>query len=146
MIRWRHICVSTACSAIAACSSGPDGTAPSADMTNGPSPLSPTTDAQPTPTDAGGGPQVLRSTSATVRWRPPTTNTDGSPLTDLRGYEVVYGIDPSDLSREVQVPNPAILSVVIDDLPPGTWYFAARAYNARGFESTLSNVASKTIQ
>lgn len=70
---------------------------------------------------------------------------DGSPLTDLRGYEVVYGTSPSALDRVVDVPSPGILSVVIDDLDPGTWYFAARAYNARGVESSLSNVAAKTI-
>ena len=72
-------------------------------------------------------------------------NTDGSPLTDLRGYEVVYGTGPSTLDRTVDVPSPGILSVVIDELDPGTWYFAVRAYNARGIESPLSNVAAKTI-
>jgi hypothetical protein len=67
-------------------------------------------------------------------------------LTDLHGYEVVYGPSRTNLHEAVHVPHPAVLSVVIEDLPAGTWYFAARAYNARGVRSALSNVAYKTIR
>jgi hypothetical protein len=31
------------------------------------------------------------SGQATLSWDPPTTNVDGTPLTDLAGYKVYYG-------------------------------------------------------
>jgi hypothetical protein len=33
----------------------------------------------------------------------------------------------------------------MQDLAAGTWYFAVKAYTTTGAESSLSNVASKTI-
>lgn len=83
--------------------------------------------------------------SATLSWTPPTQNTDGSPLTDLAGYRIHYGTSAASLSRTVQIANPGIASHVVVDLSPATWYFAVKAYNSKGVESDLSNVASKTI-
>ena len=83
--------------------------------------------------------------SATVRWQPPTENTDGSELTDLAGFRISYGTSPSSLTRNVTIDNPGITSYVIDNLTPGTWYFGVRAYRAGGQESELSELASKTI-
>ena len=31
------------------------------------------------------------SAEVTLSWDPPTTNADGTPLTDLAGYKVYYG-------------------------------------------------------
>ena len=83
--------------------------------------------------------------SATLSWVPPTQNTDGSSLTDLAGFRVVYGTSPSTLNQLVEIANPGIATYVVSNLTSGTWYFAVKAYATSGAESDVSNVASKTI-
>ena len=63
---------------------------------------------------------------------------DGSPLTGLAGYRVHYGTSSSDLNRQVTVGNPAATNTVIQNLAPGTWYFAITAYTKNGVESAMS--------
>ena len=93
--------------------------------------------------------QVVAAGAATgtadVSWTPPTTNTDGSTLTDLAGYNIYYGTSPNALTQEVQVSTIGVTNYVISGLTSGTWYFAVTAYTSTGTESSLSNVASKTI-
>ena len=93
--------------------------------------------------------QIVAAAAATgtadVSWTPPTTNTDGSTLTDLAGYNIYYGTSPNALNQEVQVPTIGVTNYVISGLTSGTWYFAVTAYSSAGTESSLSNVASKTI-
>ena len=90
----------------------------------------------------GGGGTVG---AVTLNWTPPTRNTDGSTLTNLAGYRVVYGKSSSALTSTVQISNPGIASYVVDNLASGTWYFAVKAYTSTGTESALTNIASKTI-
>ena len=85
------------------------------------------------------------SGTADVSWTPPTTNTDGSTLTNLAGYNIYYGTSPNALNQQVQVSNVGVTNYVISGLTSGTWYFAVTAYTSTGTESSLSNVASKTI-
>jgi hypothetical protein len=85
------------------------------------------------------------SGSATVSWDPPTTNTDGSVLTDLTGYKIYYGTDPSSLNKSVDVKNAGLTSYEIEGLGNDTWYFAVKAVSASNVESALSAKASKTI-
>lgn len=84
--------------------------------------------------------------NATVTWTPPTTNTDGSQLTDLARYRVVYGQSQSSLDQSVDVANSGATSQMVDNLTSGTWYFGVIAINADGVESDVSNIATKTIQ
>ncbi len=92
---------------------------------------------------------AVRSTttsgSATLSWTPPTLNTDGSTLTNLAGYRILYGTSPSALTRTVQVANPGVSRYVVENLAAGPWYFAVRAYSSSGAESSTSNTASKTV-
>ena len=83
--------------------------------------------------------------SATLSWVPPSQNTDGSPLTDLSGYTIAWGTQSGNLSNSVTVMNAGITTYVVDQLAPGTYYFALRAVNSSGVESALSNEASKTV-
>ena len=85
------------------------------------------------------------SGSATLSWVTPTQNTDGTPLTNLAGFRVAYGTTASNLTQLIEVANPGLTSYVVSNLGSGTWYFAVRAYTSVGAESSLSNVASKTI-
>lgn len=82
---------------------------------------------------------------AKLSWSAPMTNTDGSPLTDLAGFRIYYGLMPDALSERLQIADPAARSALIQGLTPGTWYFSISAYTARGVESARTPPASKTI-
>jgi hypothetical protein len=82
----------------------------------------------------------------TLSWQPPTENADGSPLTDLSGYNIYVGTVPSNYDyREVRLDNPGLTAYVIDNLEPGTYYFAATAFNASGVESAFSGEVVRTV-
>lgn len=83
--------------------------------------------------------------TATVSWTAPTTNTDGSALTNLASYKVVYGTSATALTQNKVVADPAAVSTSITGLTSGTWFFATRASNTLGVESGNSNVASKVV-
>lgn len=83
--------------------------------------------------------------TATLTWMAPTTNTNGSALTDLAGYHIHYGNSPSALSKVIDVANPGTTSYTVGSLASGTWYFAMSAYTTSGLESALSNTGSKAI-
>lgn len=83
--------------------------------------------------------------AVTLSWMPPTQNTDGTSLTNLAGYRVVYGTSASALNQTVQV-NAGVSSVIVENLAPATYYFAVRAYTTSGVESSNSNVAMKVLQ
>lgn len=89
-------------------------------------------------TDIGTG-------TATISWLPPTQNVDGSALTNLTGFQVLYGREPDDLAQSVTLTNPSLSTYVVENLSSGTWYFAVVAVNTVGTGSALSDVASKTI-
>jgi len=90
--------------------------------------------------------QQVSSGSATLSWQPPTQRTDGTPLTNLAGYRIVYGTSPTSFTTKVTVSNPGLTSYVVNNLSQGTWYFAMTAYDTTGAESDYSGVGSKTIQ
>lgn len=83
--------------------------------------------------------------SARVNWTAPTTNTNGSALTNLARFRVLYGTSSSNLSQSATVNDPTLRTTTITGLSPGTWYFAVRAVNSNGGESDNSNVTSKSV-
>jgi len=85
------------------------------------------------------------SGSATLSWRAPTTNEDGTPLTNLAGYRVRYGTSTGALTRLVDVASAAATTVTIQGLTAGTWYFTLSSYTNVGVESDPTAPVSKTI-
>jgi hypothetical protein len=85
------------------------------------------------------------NTSATLSWEAPTTNTNGTALTNLAGYRIYYGSSSTDLSQKVQLNGVGVQTYVFDNLQAGTWYFAVMAVTSAGVESALSNKVSTTI-
>jgi hypothetical protein len=85
------------------------------------------------------------NTSATLSWEAPTTNTNGTALTNLAGYRIYYGSSATDLSQKVQLNGVGAQTYVFDNLQAGTWYFAVMAVTSAGVESALSNKVSATI-
>lgn len=86
---------------------------------------------------------VTPAGTAKLDWSTPTQNTDGSALTDLVGFRIVYGQSPSTLNGSVQV-GPSVNSYTVTGLTPGAWYFAVITVAATN-QSALSNVASRTL-
>jgi hypothetical protein len=87
------------------------------------------------------------STTVAVKlsWAAPTTNTDGTPVTDLAGYHIYYGTSPADLTLWASVAGAGATTYVVTDLPNGTYYFSVVAYNTAGVDSGQSNLANETI-
>lgn len=83
--------------------------------------------------------------TAILSWTPPTTNTDGTELLDLAGYNIYYGMVNGSYPNKIVVTD-AVSSYFIGNLASGTHFFVVRAYDFSGNESADSNVASKTVQ
>jgi hypothetical protein len=84
--------------------------------------------------------------TTTLSWTAPTENEDGSALTDLGGYRIYYGTASREYSSELAVQDAGVTTAVIENLSPGTWYFAATALNGDGLESSLSNEVQRVIE
>jgi hypothetical protein len=99
---------------------------------------------------------------ATLTWDAPTTNTDGSPLTDLAGYAIYYrlpsqkeydehrriGLDDDDLSckqirKKKREPGRTECTYPVRRLTGGPYMFVVRAFNKAGKESGPSNEVKK---
>jgi Fibronectin type III domain len=92
-----------------------------------------------------GSPATPVTATATLSWKAPTSNTDGSPLANLAGYNIYYGTDSSALTQTIQVANAAALGYVVSGLAKGTtWYFQVTSYTTGGQESAPSPVTTKS--
>lgn len=94
---------------------------------------------------AGSAATNKSSGNATLSWQAPTTNTDGEALTDLAGYRIYYGTNASDLTETIQLSGVGLQTYAVENLGPGTWYFAVKAVASTGVESALSDIVTKTI-
>lgn len=85
--------------------------------------------------------------TAQLSWTAPTQNTDGTPLTNLAGYQAFRAATSAGLATATSAAEIAIpaLTYTLTGIPAGTWYFAMRSKNSAGAVSDLSNVVSKTI-
>ncbi len=87
--------------------------------------------------------EPLGRDEAILSWEPPTTNINGTPLTDLAGYKAYWGKASRNYTYSKDVGN--VTTYKITGLEEGKWYFAVTAYDKTGNESEYSNEASKTI-
>jgi hypothetical protein len=76
--------------------------------------------------------------SVTLTWTKPTTNVDGSALTDLTGYIVSYGNASRSYSTSLPITGASQTSVTVEGLGAGKWYFAIKSRSASGVESDYS--------
>lgn len=82
-----------------------------------------------------------------LTWVAPTQNTDGTALTDLKGYKVLYGntgTAEAQLTTVVSVPATPNAWTSPDLVPAGDWFFGMKTLNSMDLESALSNVTTKT--
>ena len=78
------------------------------------------------------------SYTQTLSWDVPKTNEDGTPLEDLAGYKVYYGIESSKYEVSYDIKN--VTTYAVDNLPDWhTYCFVVTAYDTSGNESRYSN-------
>jgi hypothetical protein len=86
------------------------------------------------------------TSSVTLGWIAPKTNTDGTPLVGLAGFRVYYGTASGQYSQNVSIASPSITSVVLEGLGSGyTWYFSVTAVASGGVESAYATEVSKAL-
>ena len=85
----------------------------------------------------------IGSNSLMLSWNAPSTNEDGSPLSDLAGYKLYYGNAPGIYSNVITVGD--YTNAEIGDLGFGTYYLTVTAYDIYGNESGYSNEINHTF-
>lgn len=90
--------------------------------------------------------QQASSGSVTLSWTAPTRRTDGSALTTLAGYRVYYGTAQGSYPNRISVANPGLVTYVVDNLPPATYWFVMTAYDSANLESAQSTPVSVTVR
>ena len=94
---------------------------------------------------AATAPPTSTTGSAQLAWTPPTTHTDGSAFSDLKGYHLVYGTSQGNYTESITVPA-NVTSYLVENLKSGVYYFALTSFDSSGLESGFSAAVSKTIQ
>jgi len=80
----------------------------------------------------------------TLSWTPPSTNVDGSTLTDMSGYTIYFGTQSGNYTYSIDAGN--VTSYRLDSLAPGfVYYFAVTAYDISGNESPYSREVSMYV-
>ena len=82
--------------------------------------------------------------SRTLRWRAPTHNVDGSPLTDLAGYVIYWGLESFSYTHSHRLESPSATEWELET-PPGSYYISMTAFDTEGNESTFSNEVLKVV-
>lgn len=72
-----------------------------------------------------------------LTWTAPTKNCNGSDLTDLAGYSLIYSQTQQDL--------PKVLTHRVTGLKPGVWWFSLAAVNAAGERSEFVTVSDTIL-
>jgi len=86
---------------------------------------------------------TAQTASVSLAWEAPTTNADGTPLTDLAGYRVYYGSASGVYEQTKDVGN--VTTFPVTGLMSATLYFfVATAYDTSNNESAFSNEVSIT--
>lgn len=83
------------------------------------------------------------SSDVTLSWVAPSTNADGSPLTDLSGFKIYYGNAPGNYTQSID--TGISTTYTFKGLAPGSWYFSVTAYDDSGNESSFSTEVSTNI-
>ena len=92
-------------------------------------------------------PVTATAGAVSLAWDAPTTNADGSPLTDLAGYKIYVGNSSGTYSQVVSVGR--VTAYTLNNLSAGqTYFFVLTAYdwslNESGFSNEVSAIANNT--
>ena len=81
---------------------------------------------------------VLAATTD-IHWIPNNTNQDGTPLTDLAGYEAYCGAVSGNYTITVDIPDPMATNATIDCSTIPEPFIVLIAYDTSGNKSGYSN-------
>lgn len=87
---------------------------------------------------------AVRLANTSVSWQPPTTNTDGSALTDLDGFRLYWGDQSGSYDDSVDVAG-SVTQYDLSSLQTGAYYVAVTALDATGDESAFSNEVERVV-
>lgn len=89
---------------------------------------------------------VTAAGDVVLTWTAPTQNTDGSALTNLSKYRIYKADTQAKLPAAAPIEVAGTLKThTLQNLAPGTWWFAVSALNDKTIESTLSGAVTTTI-
>jgi hypothetical protein len=99
----------------------------------------------PAPTPA---PMPITITNSSVYWAIPTINTDGTPLTDLKGFMIYWGTSSGNKTSQYSVMGSTINSTRLNLFltNSGTYYLSVAAFDSLGVESSKSPEVTFTAQ
>jgi hypothetical protein len=85
--------------------------------------------------------------SFTLNWTAPATRSDGTPLSlaDIDGYRIYYGDSQGYYPNSVDVNDGSLQSVIVDNVPVGSYYVVMTTYDVNGLESAYSSSISKNV-
>jgi hypothetical protein len=87
---------------------------------------------------------------ATLSWRPPTENVDGSPLilSELVGYKLYFGTSPTTMNNVIEIDSSSNMDTYSAEFESlgletgNTYYFAMSSISDLGIESQISEIAT----
>lgn len=104
--------------------------------------LRPAAPAAPSASSAAyAGPAGLPQAQITLDWPDVTTNIDGTPITDLAGYEIQERPDGGVWSVRTRIGTDSAITMS-PFTPDSSWSFRLRAFDTAGNESPLSGITT----
>jgi hypothetical protein len=99
----------------------------------------------PAPTPA---PMPITITNGSVYWVIPIINTDGTPLTDLKGFIIYWGTSSKSYLFRYSIMGSTVNSMRLNSflIDPGTYYLSVTAFDSLGAESSKSPEVTFTAQ
>lgn len=94
-------------------------------------------------TPSNSGPVDHSTYAVTLSWETPTSQSGGTPLADLAGYNLYLGTSPQSYTDVTDVGK--VKTYTITNLPGGTYYFVITAYDSAGSETEYSDEVKKTV-
>ena len=88
---------------------------------------------------------IAIGSDVTLSWDAPTTNADGTPLTDLAGYHIYQREGSNTYNYTAPVATTTQTTVTLTNLQSGNYHWVARAYNTSGAESVDSNEVALVV-
>lgn len=117
-------------------STGGTPTPPGSDILRPAAPAAPSASS-----DAYAGPAGLPQAQITLDWPDVTTNIDGTPITDLAGYEIQERPDGGEWAVRTRIGAVSALTMS-PFTPDSSWSFRLRAFDTAGNESPLSGITT----
>ena len=80
--------------------------------------------------------------NVSLTWEAPTTNEDGTPLTDLSGYKLHWGGSTGVYASTIDVGNVTAFTLNLGNVEDETVYINVTAYDLSGNESVYNGEVS----